>query len=80
MIHTPHGGKCISLGSYGVLDLYLGYQDPLPPTLVARYGNGDADYLTCNPELCGYDNVARHGGHFVEALTRATAAGLLPEK
>lgn len=64
-------GQCIALGFFGEYDLYIGLQAPLPPTLIARYGNDPSDYLTYNPALLGVDNVQAHGEFFAEALRRA---------
>jgi hypothetical protein len=70
-LYARHPGLCMRLGTYGTYDLYVGLQAPLPPTLIARYGNAPGAYETFNPHLCGRDNVVRYGVHFVEALRRA---------
>ncbi|MGN6589316.1 MAG: hypothetical protein ACTHKE_03390 [Sphingomicrobium sp.] len=66
-----HPGDCQPLGFFGEFDLYVGAQSPLPPALIAKYGNGPGDYATFNPTLLGTDNVAQHGKHLAEALYRA---------
>jgi hypothetical protein len=66
----------VPLGRIEGYDLYVGLQPPLPPTLIARYGDEPDEYETFNPWLLGAENVSSHGPHFVEALRRATLAGI----
>ena len=66
-----HPGDCTPLGFFGDYDLYVCAQNQFSPTLVARYGNGLADYSTFNPHIQGPVNAEVHGEHFVEALFRA---------
>ncbi|WP_233854149.1 hypothetical protein [Paraburkholderia sp. HD33-4] len=85
MRYAPQGAPtCIPLGGFGGYDLYIGLQPPLPPTLIARYGNEPGAYETYSPHLVGmYPDAARlHGEHFVEALRRALLTGisLAPQK
>jgi hypothetical protein len=72
-LYAPHHGACVRLGVHGAYDLYVGLQAPLPPTLIARYGNDPGDYETWNPRICGRATVGLYGEHFVEALRRADA-------
>jgi len=44
-------GKVIPLGFFDSYDLYVGLQDPLPFTLIVRFGNRPWDYHTWNPNL-----------------------------
>jgi ribosomal protein S27AE len=69
--HAQHHGACVRLGTFGQYDLYVGLQAPLPPTLIARYGDSPGDYETWNPALCGRATVGLYGEHFAEALRRA---------
>lgn len=64
-------GGCQPLGFFGEFDLYIGTQYPLPPTLIARYGNQPSDYLIYNPSWQGLGSIFDAGEHFVEALHRA---------
>lgn len=71
--------SAMPLGFFGNYDLYIGFQEPLPPTLVARYGNGGGDYMTFNPYLQGemWPSVFDGEGYDAlrEALLRARSAG-----
>jgi hypothetical protein len=69
--HARHPGDVVELGPFEDFDLYVAGQSPLPPTLVARYGDAPADYMTFNPALTGRGSVRHYGAHFVEALRRA---------
>lgn len=72
-------GDAMPLGFFGNYDLYIGFQEPLPPTLIARYGNGGGDYLTFNPYLQRAMWLANmpgpEGDALSEALLRARSAG-----
>lgn len=71
--------NAMPLGFFGNYDLYIGFQNPLPSTLIARYGHGGADYLTFNPYLQGepWPSVfpGEEGDAIREALLRARSAG-----
>lgn len=71
--------SAMPLGFFENYDLYIGFQEPLPPTLVARYGNGGGDYLTFNPYLQRGMWLAGlpgpEGDALREALLRAQSAG-----
>jgi hypothetical protein len=64
--YSGQEGSVMPLGFFGTYDLYLGFQDPLPPTLIARYGHAPHEYATQNPFLA--DLV---GEPFFEAWRRA---------
>lgn len=78
--YTRQHGDTVVLGFYGKYDLYVGMQGHLPPTLVARYGNGPGDYLTHNPTLLGMavlsDGPADIEALFNEAYNRAELLGI----
>ena len=65
-------GDCAPLGTHNGHDLYVGYQNPLPPTLIARYGNHPSEYLTCNPSFAPVIDPL-----FDEALRRAQSLFLM---
>lgn len=71
--------NAMPLGFFGNYDLYIGFQEPLPNTLVARYGHDGGDYLTFNPYLQGepWPSVfpGEAGDAIREALLRARSAG-----
>lgn len=62
----------IPLGWYNEYDLYIGLQEGLPPTLMARHGDNGEDYHSFNPTLnSGVVIDECIGHHFVEAYKRA---------
>lgn len=65
----------VVLGFYNEYDLYLAKQDLLPPTFIARYGNGPEDYSSYNPSILGVSNISEHGWHFFQAYQRALYIG-----
>lgn len=71
--------NAMPLGFFGNYDLYIGFQEPLPNTLVARYGHSGGDYLTFNPYLLGEPwpsmFTGEEGDAIREALLRARSAG-----
>ncbi len=69
----------IALGFCGNYDLWVVTQEPRPPTIVARYGDGDDDYLSANPEILGLEIVRQIGEPFPEALKRLVRLGLLAD-
>jgi len=76
---APKPRECYAaLGYYDEFDLYIGFQPPLPPTLIARFGNGPDQYLSANPYLLSAEDFALTGSHFVEAKRRADLLALLP--
>lgn len=71
--------NAMPLGFFGDYDLYIGFQEPLPPTLIARYGHGGGDYVTFNPYLQRAmrltDLPGEEGDALREAFLRARSAG-----
>lgn len=71
--------SAMPLGFFGNYDLYIGFQEPLPNTLIARYGYGGGDYRSFNPYLQGecWPSVFQGGEYDAirEALLRARSAG-----
>jgi hypothetical protein len=67
----------IALGISGRFDLWVIKEEPRPPTIVARYGDGADDYLSANPALLGLNLIRQIGEPFPEALTRLIRLGLL---
>lgn len=70
-------GEVIPLGYYQEFDLYIGKQDGLPPTLIARYGNSGTMYSTMNPHLSKLDVLLAEHAPFIEAYRRAIFTGQL---
>lgn len=71
----PTGPADVVLGGFGQYELYyLAQMDPLPPTIVARYGPG-SDYLSFNPTLCGWDHDMASIEWAYEAMQRLSWLG-----
>jgi hypothetical protein len=70
----------IALGFCGKFDLWVVKQEPRPPTIIARYGDGADDYLSANPEILGLAIVRQIGEPFPEALRRLVMLGLLVDE
>jgi len=67
----------IALGISGKFDLWVVKEEPRPPTIIARYGDGADDYLSANPALLGLTLIRQIGEPFPEALDRLVRLGLL---
>jgi hypothetical protein len=70
-------GDIVALGFFERYDLWFARQEPLPPTLIARFGNGSAYYST-NPYLLSVDQITASGPWAIEALKRAQHLKLIP--
>lgn len=60
--------KAIALGYYNEYDLYVVFQGPIPPTIVARYGTDGPEYETFNPAMTKL--LPEHPAHYHEAVER----------
>lgn len=63
------------LGTHEGKDLYICPQNCLPETLIAKYGDGDHEYVSFNPEILGltYQVIADLGGIRLEMYKRAVS-------
>jgi hypothetical protein len=80
--YAPVGGpgeERIALGFSGRFDLWVVKEEPRPPNIIARYGEGADDYLSASPEILGLAIVRRIGEPFPEALRRLVLLGLLDD-
>jgi len=77
--HARFGGQagnCMPLGFFKGFDLYIGFQWPMPPVLIARYGSAPHEYETL-PVLM-VDDLDTLPAHFAAAYARAVQAGIPP--
>lgn len=73
-------GDYIALGFFEDYDLWLARQDPLPPTLIARYGSAAGHYFSTNPYLLSPEQLDRARVPWLqEALRRARQLMLLDD-